>query len=106
MDVDPVPARKGVGDLEVRLRIGVAQRPERFLAEDDAEAEGGIGGVPLEDAHVDPAVELAQQDREVQPGRARADDLDVHASASSSRSSCSASATVGKRTSSSQPASS
>ena len=53
-----------------------------------------------------PAVELAQQDREVEARRPAADDLDVHASASWSRSSSSISATVGKRTSSSHPASS
>src|SRR5262249_27597281 len=38
-DVDAVPARERVRDLEVRLRIGVSQRAERLLAEDDAEAE-------------------------------------------------------------------
>ena len=101
-----VPAREGVRDLEVGLGVGVAQRPERLLAEDDAEAEGRVGRVALEDADVGGAVELAQENREVQPGRAAADDRDVHASTSCSRSSCSMSATVGKRTSSSQPASS
>src|SRR5919197_664580 len=105
-DVDPVPAREGVRDLEVRLRIGVAERTKRLLAEDDAEAEGRIGRIPLEDADVDTPVELAQQDRQVQPGRPAADDLDIHARASWRRSSSSTSATVGKRTSSSQPASS
>ena len=105
-DVDPVPARERVRDLEVRLGIGVAERAERLLAEDDAEAERRVGRVPLEDADVDAAVELPQQDREVEARRAGADDLDVHASASWSRSSSSISATVGKRTSSSQPASS
>src|SRR6185436_409084 len=44
-DVDPVPARERVRDLEVRLWIRVAQRPERLLGEDDAEAEGRIGRV-------------------------------------------------------------
>ena len=44
-----VPARERVRDLEVRLGIRVAQRPERLLAEDDAESEGRVGRVPLED---------------------------------------------------------
>ena len=105
-DVDPVPARERVRDLEVRLRIGVPQGAERLLAEDDAEAERCIGRVPLEDADVGAAVELLQEDREIEAGRAGADDLDLHASASCSRSSSSIPATVGKRTSSSQPASS
>ena len=105
-DVDSVPARERVRDLEVRLGIRVAQRPERLLAEDHAEAERRVGRVPLEDADVGAAVELAQENREVEPGRPAAHDRDVHAIASCSRSSSSMSATVGKRTSSSQPASS
>ena len=105
-NVDPVPARERVRDLEVRLRIGVAEGAEGLLAEDHAEAEGRVGRISLEDAHVHAAVELPQQDRKVQPGRPCADDLDLHESASWSRSSSSMSDTVGKRTSSSQPASS
>ena len=105
-DVDPVPPRERVRDLEVRLRVRVAQRAERLLAEDDAEAERRVRRVSLEHADVDAAVQLLQEDREVEAGRAGADDLDVHASASASRSSSSISDTVGKRTSSSQPASS
>ena len=105
-DVDPVPARERVGDLEVRLGVRVPQRPERLLAEDDAEAERRVRRVALEHADVDAAIGLAQEDREIEPRRAAADDLDPHASASWSRSSSSASASVGKSTSSSQPASS
>ena len=105
-DVDPVPAGERVGDLEVTLQVGVAQRTERLLAEDDAEAERRVRRVALEHADVDAAIGLAQEDREIEPRRAGADDLDLHDSASCSRSSSSASATVGKRTSSSQPASS
>ena len=103
---DAIPARERVRDFEVRLGIGVPERAQRLLAEDDAEAERRIGRVPLEHADVDAPVELAQQDREIEARRPAADDLDVHASASWSRSSSSISATVGKRTSSSHPASS
>ena len=78
-DVDPVPARERVGDLEVSLRIRVAQRAERLLAEDDAEAERGVRRVALEHAHVDAAIGPTQEDREVEPCRAAADDLDPHA---------------------------
>ena len=105
-DVDPIPARECVGDLEMRLWVRVAQRAERLLAEDDAEAERRVRRVALEHANVDAAIGLAQEDREIEPCWAAADDLDLHASASSSRLSSSASATVGKSTSSSQPASS
>ena len=90
----------------MRLRIGIAEGAERLLAEDDAEAEGRVVCVPLEDADVDAPVELLQEDREVEARRAGPDDLDFHASASWSRSSSSISGVVGNRTSSSQPASS
>ena len=78
-DVDAIPAGERVRDLEMRLGVRVPQRAERLLAEDDAEAEGGIGLVAPEDAHADPAVELAQQDRQVEPCGPAADDRDVHA---------------------------
>jgi hypothetical protein len=105
-DVEPVPAREGVGDLEVRLGVGIAQRAERLLAEDHAPAEGRVGRVPLQHPHLGRALRLLQQDRQVEPGRPAADDLDLHANASRSRSSSSTSGVVEKRTSSSQPASS
>ena len=105
-DGDAIPAREGVRDLEVRLGVGISQRAERLLAEDDAEAERRVRRVAFEDADVDAPVELAQQDREVQARRPAADDRDVHAIASWSRSSSPSSGTVGKRTSSSHPASS
>ena len=106
-DVHAVPARERVGDRQVRLLVGVAERAERLLAEDDAPAEGRVGGVPLRHPHVDAGVDLLEQDRQVEPGRAGADDRDPHRdTASASRSSSSTSPTVGKRTSSSQPASS
>src|SRR5215216_1528703 len=105
-DVEPVPASEGIGDLEVGLGVGIAQRTQRLLAEDDPPAEGRVGCVPLEYTDVDRPVGLLEQDREVEPGRAAADDLDPHASASWSRSSSSMSGVVENRTSSSQPASS
>jgi hypothetical protein len=105
-DVHAVPARERVRDRQVRLGVGVAKRAERLLAEDDAEAERGVGRVALEDRDVDRRIDLAQQDREVEPGGPAADHDDLHASASSSRSSWLRLDAVGKSTSSSQPASS
>jgi hypothetical protein len=40
----------------MRLRIGVTQRAQRLLAEDDAEAEGSVGRVPFPDAHLDRSI--------------------------------------------------
>ena len=105
-DVDTVPARERVRDLQVRLGIGVAQRAERLLAEDDAPAERRIRRVPFRHPHLDRRIRPPEQDPEIEPSRPAADDLDPHAIASASRFSSSGSATVGKRTSSSQPASS
>ena len=105
-DVDAVPPGERVRDLEVRLRVGVAQGAECLLAEDDAPTERRIGSVSFRDPHLDRRVRSLQQDPEVEACRPAADDLDPHVSASASRSSSSGSATVGKRTSSSQPASS
>ena len=75
-----------------------------LLGEDDAEPEGRVGRVALEDREVVPR--LLHQDREVQARRTGTDDAHLHASTSASRSNCPMSATVGKRISSSQPASS
>ncbi len=105
-DVDPVPARERVRDLEVGLGIGVAERPERLFAEDDTPAERRIRRVPLQHAHFHRAIELLEQDPEIEPGRAAADDLHPHPTASASRSSSSTAGVVEKSTSSSQPASS
>ena len=104
VDVDRRPAREGVGDLEVGFRVGVAQGAQGLLGEDDAEPEGRVGRVALEDRDV--VARLLHQDREVQARRTGTDDAHLHASTSASRSNCPMSATVGKRISSSQPASS
>ena len=106
-DVDPVPPHERVGDRQVRLGVGVAERPQRLLAEDHAPAERRIGRVPLGDLDVDGRIRLLEQDRQVEPCGAAADDRDLHlATASARRSSWPTSDTVGKRTSSSHPASS
>ena len=104
VDVDRRPAREGVGDLEVGFRVGVAQGAQGFLGEDDAEPEGRVGRVALEDRDV--VARLPHQDREIQARRTGTDDAHLHASTSASRSNCPMSATVGNRISSSQPASS
>ena len=104
-DVDRRPARERVGDPQVGLGVGVAQRAERLLREHDAPAERRVGRVALEHLDVVPGAGLRQHDRELQPGGSGPDDPDLHASASASRSSCAGSATAGNRISSSQPAS-
>ena len=104
-DVDGRPARERVRDAQVGLRVGVAQRAERLLGEDDAPAERRVRGVALHDGDVVRRALLRQQDRELEPGRAGAKDPDPHASTSASQSSCALSATLGKRISSSHPAS-
>ena len=106
-DVHPIPAGEGVRDGEIGLLVGVAERAERVLAEDDAPPERGVRRIPLEDGHVEVAVGLLEQDRQVEPGGAAADDRDPHPeTASARRSSSATSPLVGRRTSSSQPASS
>ena len=52
VDVDRRPARERVGDLEVALRVGVAQRAQGLLGEHDAPPEGRVGRVALEDRDV------------------------------------------------------
>ena len=72
-DVDTVPARERVRDLQVRLRIGVAQRAERLLAEDDAPAERRIRRVPFGHPNVDRRIGPPEQDRRdrARPARRR-----------------------------------
>ena len=104
--VDRGPAGPGVGDRGEGRLVRVAQAAERLLGEHDAEAERGVGRVALDDDDLVARVGLLEQDREVQAGRAGAEDGRPHARTSASRSSCPGSATVGSSTSSSQPASS
>ena len=87
VDVDRGPARERVGDLQVALGVGVAQRAERLLGEHDAPAERRVGCVALDDGDVMGAVGLLEQDRQVEAGRAGADDAHSHASTSARRSS-------------------
>jgi hypothetical protein len=104
--VDRGPGRPCVGDRGEGRLVRVAQAAECLLGEHDAEAERGVGRVALEHHHLVARVRLLEQDREVQTGRAGAEDGRPHARTSASRSSCPGSATVGRSMSSSQPASS
>src|SRR4029453_5307698 len=88
-DVDPVPPRERLGDLEMSLGTGAAERAERLLAEDDAPAEGRVRRVPLQRPDLRLAVELLEQDPEIEAGRASPDDLAPHPTASARRSSSS-----------------
>jgi hypothetical protein len=74
VDVDVVPVREVVGDLAVRLGIGLAQVAERLVGEDDTPPERVVGAVALEDGDAARGVGLAQQERQVEPRRPPADD--------------------------------
>jgi hypothetical protein len=95
-DVDAVPARERVRDLEPRLVIRLAERAQGLLGEDDAPPEGRVGRISLDDTDVRGRIRLPEQDREVEPGRSAADDLDLQREiTSASRSRSSRSETVG-----------
>ena len=67
-----------VGDLRVRLRIGVGEVAERRVAEHDAEPERVVGAVALVDHDVVLGSRALDEDPEVEPGRAAADAGDLH----------------------------
>ncbi len=65
-------------DQAVGFRVVGAQEFERTLREDDAEAEGRVARVLLEDADAPVRARAREQVGEIQPRRARACDEDVH----------------------------
>jgi hypothetical protein len=77
-DVDVGPVREAGGDRALGLGIRLLEVRERLVGEDDAPAEGVLGAVPLVDRDLVRRVEALHEDREVEPGRAAADDLDLH----------------------------
>src|SRR5207245_2397256 len=121
--INGVPGHKMIGDVEVGLVIGFAERSQRAVGEDDAPTVCGIGRVALNDGDVAGEVRLLQQQTAIQTCRASADDPNFHRSPSpaacaiygsrvrplitSARlSSWLMSGTLGTSTSSSQPATS
>ena len=85
VDVDVAPSREAPRDRRVEHRVRVLDAPERLVAEHHAQTERVVGGVALPDRDLVARVQPLRQDREVQPGRAAADDGDAptHAAARS-----------------------
>ena len=73
VNVDVVPVGEGLGDLVVGLGIGPGEVIEGRVGEDDAEAEGVVGAVPLDDGDVVAGIGLLHERSEVEPGRTPAD---------------------------------
>src|SRR6266545_1131047 len=76
--VDVVPGLGGPGDARIGVLVSVFEEGERAVREDDAPAEGVVRPVALDDGDPVRWIALVQQDREVEPGRPAAQDLDSH----------------------------
>src|SRR5215469_5572842 len=76
--VDVVPAGEVLPHLGVDPLVGVLDAAERLVGEHHAEAERGVGGVPLPDGDLVRGTELSRERREVQAPRPAADDGNAH----------------------------
>src|SRR5262249_60521977 len=78
MDFDVVPIGEVADDGAIALAVVHLESVERLVGEHDAEAEGVVGPVALEhgDARLRPG--FLREDREVEAGRAAADDVNLH----------------------------
>ena len=79
VDVDVGPAREPLGDLRVRLGVGVLEHGQRLVGEDDPEAERVGRLAPIVDRDLAVGPDLPHQDREVEPAGAAADYGNPHA---------------------------
>jgi hypothetical protein len=79
--VDVVPADERVAEGGVDDRVGVFDAAEGFVGEDDAEAEGLVGGAPLPDGDLAARVEAGEQGRRVEAAGPAADDGDAERAA-------------------------
>ncbi len=77
-DVDVGPARELGRHGLVDLPVGLGDPVERLVGEDDAEAEGVVGGVPLPDGDLPVRGELLGEGREVQSAGPSSYDCDAH----------------------------
>lgn len=73
-DVDVVPAHELRLERGVDDGVGVLDAAERLVGEDDAEAEGVVGGVALPDRDVAARVEPLEEGGGVQAAGSAADD--------------------------------
>ncbi|AIA06421.1 hypothetical protein DC74_5976 [Streptomyces noursei] len=76
-DVDVVPAHELRLQRAVDVRVGVLDAAEGLVGEDDAEAEGVVGGVALPDGDLPARVEAFEQGGGVEPAGAAAEDGDL-----------------------------
>lgn len=76
-DVDVVPAHELVLERRVHDRVGVLDAAERLVGQDDAEAEGVVGGVALPHGDLAAGVEPFEQGGGVQSAGTAADDGDT-----------------------------
>ncbi len=77
MDVDVVPVGERGLDCRPARGVGAGKVLERLIGEHDAPAEGVVGAVALVDGDLVARILQLHQDREVEPGRAGADDPDA-----------------------------
>src|SRR5262249_175588 len=78
MDFDVVPIGEVADNGAIALAVVSLEGVERLVGEHDPEAEGVVRPVALEhgDARLRPS--LLREDREVEAGRAAADDVNLH----------------------------
>ena len=84
-EIDLVPVDEHVADRVIARRVVVAEIVQRLVGEDDAEAETVVAPVALEDRDPPARPRLLRQQREIEPGRAAADDGELHGAARSVR---------------------
>src|SRR5262249_15944006 len=82
MDLDVVPVGEVAGDRPVALRVVRLEGVEGLVGEDHAEAQGVVRPVALKHGDARGRPFLLEQDREIEPGRSAADDVNLHARAS------------------------
>lgn len=76
-DVYVVPPDELLLERAVDRGVGVLDAAERLVGEDDAEAEGVVGGVALPEGDIALRVQPLEQRRGVEPAGAAADDGDA-----------------------------
>jgi hypothetical protein len=78
VDVDVVPVGQRGGDPRERLGIGGPEVDHRLVGEDHAPAEGIVAAIALEHGDVGVGPAPLEQQGDVQPGWAAANDRDLH----------------------------
>ena len=76
-DIDVAPVSERAGDLAVRRGIGALELGQRLVGEHDPPAERVVGAVALDHADRPARLRLLQEQGQVEPTGARADDGDI-----------------------------